>query len=440
MRNWGAFDSWIGNRGLPLWIGGIPPLTNSTGQFNNPLGAYSLPDAYVEFGEGPEPPTPPFVYADCLTGEAEYQVWVKDHSGTRVALVTNWSRLEYEIKLSDVGYYEIPLIADNPNIDLFEPDAQVEIWRRAPGGSWYKDWEGFHRRRRWWQDESARDMFSSIGRTYEEMLARRIMVPPQGLYDYIGDEEEYDEYGPGYLTDVMRDMAYYHCGLGADIDRQMPGFAIQADTNDGPIVAPRFRYNNLLTAMQDMSAMGADFGIIGTGAATFEFRAWYPRRGLDRTVTNTDGNAPVIFSIDRANMGYPEVIEDWLNVRNYVYVAGQGSGATRTVVERQDAVDIAESPWNRREAFYDQRQLNTVGKLQQAGDGYLAEHQKQTTFDFQYLKSCNSMYGVHWELGDLVTARYRDFQFSVRVVAVHVSFTRASGEVITPRLQLIWTD
>jgi len=443
MKNWGDFDSWIGGR-LPLWIGGTPPRTKSTGQFNIFTGANPFPDAYVEYDAAEAEPTPPFVYEDCLVEDADYAVWIKNHSGQRVAVIPltdRTARLEYSRQLNAIGYYELPLVADDPRIEYFIPDAQVEIWRRTPGGDWLLDWEGFHRRRRWWMDESDRDMFSSIGRAYEELLSRRVTVPPEGPYIYqTSDDEPYDEYGPDELTDIMRDLAYSHLGAGASLDRQAPGFAVEADDHTGPVMSKKWRYINVLTAMQDLSDSGADFAIIGTGPATYEFRAYYPRRGADKTVTNTDGNDPVIFSVDRANMAYPEVVEDWLNVRNLIYVGGGGSGASRTIVEREDAVSTAETPWSRREAFYDRRQFTATARLQDEGDAFLARYTRTIQFQFDYLKNCNAMYREHWDLGDLVTARYRDYQFAVRIIEVHVSVTRAGGEIITPRFKLLWTD
>lgn len=363
--------------------------------------------------------------------EGQYQLRLKNTSGVLVNLFDAFERLSYSRQLNAPGYYEVVHLADDPRLEDYVPDALVEFWRRPVGGAWRVDYEALHRRRRWWTDESGVERFSSIGRGYEDLLSRRIMIPGAG--------DEYDSYSDN-LTDVLRAMARTHCGVGAAVARQMAGFAVQADDGAGPAVQVDFRYDNLLGALQEMANYGADFAVVGTGPATFEFRAYWPYRGTDRTVGNILGNPPVTFDINLANMDSPQVIEDWLTLANYVYVAGQGEAELRTIRERSDATSIAETPWGRRESFYDQRQLSVNASLDAAGDRFLAENAKVTEFAFRAIEQNSCRYGVHWDLGDLVTARYRTYQFDIRVVQVNVSLTRDQGEVITPTIQVLWAD
>ena len=69
--------------------------------------------------------------------EPAYQVWLKDPNGSVVAVFDNWLALDYTKRTRTYGYYQLVLSADDPRLELFEIDGQVEIWRRWPGGEWY---------------------------------------------------------------------------------------------------------------------------------------------------------------------------------------------------------------------------------------------------------------------------------------------------------------
>lgn len=368
---------------------------------------------------------------------AEYQVRLKGQDGTVVAVFDAVRFLEYGRKLNAPAWHEIHHRATEPRLSLYRLDGQVEFWRRPEGGTWHLDCATFHRHVRWFTDESGRDYFSSVGRGYEDLLARRITLPPGEVYD---PESAYDEYGPDHLTDVMRQLVDRHAGPGAAADRRFPGLTVEPETHQGPQVSTRFRYQNVLTALQGLAELGADFAVVGTGPMTFQFRAYHPRLGRDRTVGNLEGNAPVVFSVDRGNMLNPQATESALELVNYVYVAGQGQGVDRTVVERYDASSVAETPWNRCEGFADARHLSLESSLRDYGDAFLAQRAKRVAFEFQAAETPGCRYGVHWDLGDLVTARYQAFTFAARVVSVHVALSETSGEVITPTFVVLRRD
>lgn len=365
------------------------------------------------------------------SGPTEYQMRLKDQEGNVVAMFSNWMFIEYMKKLNEPGWYEVKHLASDPRIEYYEEDGQLEFWRRIPGGEWYKDFEAFHLRSRWWTDEAGNEWFSSVGRGYEDLLTRRQIIPPDTAVSGPPSYDEYDSYDDA-VTNVMRDLVRNHCGAAAGVGRAMTGVSIEADDHAGPNVEQNYRYTNLLSELQKLADYGADFAVLGTGPATFEFKAYYPWRGNDYSVGNGESNPPLTFAIELSNMAQPSVKESVIDLKNYVYVGGQGEGADRTIVERSEDTTISNSPWGRREMFRDARHLSASASLEEYGDLSLSEKQALTEFDFKALETPSCRYGVHFDLGDIVTARYRDYIFDLRISAVHVIVSRTSGETIMP--------
>jgi len=359
-----------------------------------------------------------------------YQIFLKDQDGVVVAVFDNWLSLEYVKKTRDYGYYKLTLQADDPRLELFELDGQVEVWRRWPGGAWYKDFEGFHRQGRWWMDRNDIERFESSGVGYEHLLWRRIVIPEFPMDVAIYADE---------LTDIMRQIVREHCASEAAAARRLQGLSVEADDNTGPAIYQEFKHVKVLKALQDLTAEGGDFEIVGTGPAAFEFRAHWPYRGLDKTITQTD-HPPVHFAVRYGNLAMPDVTESWNKATSWVLVGGKGEGVMRRFVERENTTLSAMSPWGRIEDFKDARSEDTEEGLQLHGDIYLAEHDRELKFSCQALQIPACYYGRDWGLGDVVSAQYRGRLFGLLVEEVHVRVTPEGErmEQISPTFALLW--
>lgn len=118
----------------------------------------------------------------------------------------------------------------------------------------------------------------------------------------------------------------------------------------------------------------------------------------------------------------PQVIKDFLERWNFAYVAGEGEGSARVIVE----VDLRSSAdEERRELYVDARDLQSTYQddagdehtytadqykalLRQRGLEKLAEYQKIETVNGDVDPNANLTYGVDFDLGDLCTYRYAD--------------------------------
>lgn len=95
-------------------------------------------------------------------------------------------------------------------------------------------------------------------------------------------------------------------------------------------------------------------GSNGNSVTGFEFNIL---QGADRTIGNTDGNAPVVFSTDLKNVLTGEYTYNSSNYRNVGIVAGEGEGTDRTIVL---AGETTSEGLDRYESYIDARDLQST--------------------------------------------------------------------------------
>jgi len=145
--------------------------------------------------------------------------------------------------------------------------------------------------------------------------------------------------------------------------------------------------------------------------------------GMDHRFPNGVDGA-VWFAVERGNMANPRRSEDSYDEINYVYSAGMGEEEDRTVSAVSDDVRIAHSVINRREGLFDGRNIETAEELTDEGNELLAEGRPTSTFSFVVVQTDSSVYGVHWNLGDRVTASYKSWQYDMFVISVVIHWVK----------------
>lgn len=372
-----------------------------------------------------------------------YQVRLKDVAGTQVAVLTDWYFLSFTHRVNGVGSQELRIDGDLSVVDQFVLDGQLEIWRSdiaaSPVIPLYLEYEGFHRTEVRQTAPDGRSLFSSIGAGYDHLLDRRIILYPAG-------SAQAAKAAAGET--VMKEFVDENAGPGATSPPRllspgvMTGLTIQADGAAGAVWTGARAYRNLLDVLVEVAKdSDVDFGIVGTGPATFEFQAKAAPWGADRTTTGLDeatglnaaGNAPVIFSLGFGNMEAPRYSLSRIQEVTAALALGQGQEADRTIAERTDAAAIAESTWNRIEVSRQANSEDSVAGLQSVGDEVLAALQAKEIFAFDALQIPATLYGRDYFLGDLVTARYKDIERNKKIVGVTVSIQKGE-ETIKPEL------
>lgn len=171
----------------------------------------------------------------------------------------------------------------------------------------------------------------------------------------------------------------------------------------------------------------------------FEFRILKP---VDRTINNERGNVPVLFSFELNNLSSLEYEEDGREYNNVVYVASEGEGETRKVLELTSSLtEDVFSGVDRIEGYVDARDLQSEKEgetvltdeelenmMRQRGMEYLEEHQKFTSFDGQIVSGSMSYeYKKDFYKGDYVTIYDKNINRYVNLQVVSVTKSLSNG-------------
>ncbi len=244
-------------------------------------------------------------------------------------------------------------------------------WVEDDEGEWYR----IHYRR------ATKDNVQLIAYGPHKVLSQRITVPASGQYGITVT---------GSADSVIKSLISQTI---ANAGRDLP-ILVAAVRSGGTSIAEVSRYKNLAEEVERIcyaNDLGESFTISGTD---FIFDTY---AGTDRTRGNTAGNAPAIFSVRYDNL------EDWAHAIastdeiTTVYVAGQGSGTTRTMV----IVGASTISEDRFELFKDGRDTNSAAIL--ASRGAEAVFPPAESFSAKANTSSNLTYNTDYALGDLVT-------------------------------------
>jgi hypothetical protein len=334
------------------------------------------------------------------------------------AIFDQWLEWTLTREVNGAGAYAFHINGDDPRVALFQQDDyQIEFWMTDPenGIAWRREFEGWHSDYDFYTDAAGARHFVSMGKGYIDLLDRTINESTAGS---AGSAKA------GQAETVIKAYVDEQAGPGAGA-RARFGLSIQADAATGNAVDLQRSYRNLLDVCRDVAAVGGgDFDIVSTTISTFQFRWYLGQRGTDRRAT-------VVFSEGYGNMAEPRLEVRRSRVRNSAYVGGQGEGAAREIVLREDAASIALSFWGRREIFVDAREVDAgnVAALNDKGDAALAENLPTVAFNFKPVQSPGCLYGKHYFLGDLVTARYMGVDYARKIQSVTISHGRMGQSI-----------
>jgi hypothetical protein len=344
----------------------------------------------------------------------QWRVWLKDPDGNQVALFDQWERLVINQRLNGVGGFALQFSGDDPRSSLFELDGQMEFYRTDldNGIASRLEFEGHYADLDDSINADGKPTLIVSGKGYNDLLHRRIVEDAAGT-------AAAEKSGPA--EEVAKLYVFYQCGVWST--RPISGLSVEVITSVGDFVRMAKAHRNVLEIVQEIALVGGgDFAVVGTGAAAYEFR-WYDGQ------FGTDRSATVIFALEWGNMSSPRLRRRRSQEVNAVLIGGQGDGVARTTVWRTDAGRIADSPINRRERFADQRQESDADGLDTAGDRALEEGNPRPELSFDVLQIPSCLYGLHYFLGDLVTAKFRDYEARLKIVGLDFTVDQ-NGEQI----------
>ncbi|MED4461870.1 siphovirus ReqiPepy6 Gp37-like family protein [Metabacillus fastidiosus] len=250
------------------------------------------------------------------------------------------------------------------------------------------------------------------------VVAQRITIPP--------NHTAYDN-KQGNAETVMKHYVDRNIINLADPKRKIPELILAINQNRGTSISWQSRYKNLAEEMTEISlAAGLGWDVY----LDIQQKKWVFDVFEGRNLTvNQSINPPVIFSPQFESLKSLHYTESELNYKNIAYVAGQGEGVDRRVIELGN-----QSGLSRHELFIDARDIeeetdvetidtegnkvtekvprpeaDIIKDLTDRGRRQLQEFLQEEYLEGQILTDSPFVYEKDYNLGDIVTVQSKDW-------------------------------
>lgn len=243
------------------------------------------------------------------------------------------------------------------------------------------------------------------------ILGQRLAYPTPTTAD-VTAQTTANDVRSGTASTVMRAYVNANIGPSAPAARKIPALTLASDPLAGSTVYGSARFDVLGELLSGLAAVdGLGFDILQQGD-NLEFRVYVPTDKSDEirmdVANDTLTSTKFSFSAPGATLAI---------------VGGEGQGTSRTFRQvTTSSSTSAQTAWNQRiEVFLDQNNTADTNELDQAGLEKLAEV-GTTLVSLEVVPSSDTtmVYGVDWNLGDLVTVVVDEDQLSATVTSVAI--------------------
>lgn len=368
-----------------------------------------------------------------------YQIRVSDRTGTLVHVTDRFRSLTIEHMINNVSTLTLAVadVEDNRITNYLDEadtnlDNIIEVRRSATeyGIDWYTEYIGFHRTAQRQLTSEDQQILTSYSRSLLDLIKRSSI---RYYADTAGSAK-----GPDQADDVIKQYVRENAGSLATtgnarvVNHVFTGLSVAADLGQAATYEGAHAWRNLLTAIQEIGdANSVDFDAVYTGPAAFEFRTYYPRLGTDRR--SGISNEPVIFSPTFFNTTNLSRTRSRTEEISSALVLGPGEGPLRDTTLRT-STHVADSPWNLIEEDINASNEDRTLALQKVGDSLLYERRPAISYAFDVIQTAQAAYHRHYFLGDIVTARFKQFTDDLKIRSVRLNVTD-DKEVITITLE-----
>ena len=425
-----------------------------------------------------------------------HELWLLDDSGKRILLLQNIAFFSYSRTIRGFGTCLVGLLYKDfaeKIFPVFQVDRRIDIFRSSgPGFPMRREGTYLLRLHKIYTRQTDNmQIISFYGRDLKDLLRRRYIIQPAG-YSQTRKTDFIDD----MMKEIVREQMLYGSVVDetgvADNTRAFPKgeFSVQGDVSLGTSITSTFADRNvldILKELQDTSFQLYDdnpsansriyFDIIAQNLGTpsdifildeedptlkildeadealldesspgfpegqgLKFVTFADLRGQDRT-----GNA-LVFSVENNNIEGPYYTLNHNDEANSIIVKGFGRGDSRAVEIVEDTQRIGASRWNRIEEIVDASTEPDQDFLEEFGFPVLHENRPKEELSAVFLDvpesvdSPRSLYGVDWDLGDLLPVDFANRQFDVEVSIVYVAVDETGLETITGRNNIFEGD
>jgi hypothetical protein len=344
-------------------------------------------------------------------GRVRYELWLTDDSGHRIRSLEDFLSLSATRVVNGIGQFNLRLPASFDE-SLLRADRMVQVWRKPGGGRlslwrvyFIRDWEFT-----WSSQGEALEVF---GPDCNDLLRRRIVAAYSGSTE-ASKSAAADDMMKEVVSESQLDTAEPLPTAGT---RTWTDFSVAGDLADGPTVDLSFAWDTLLTesgngVLTQIANAARGEGtevffdivpVISSTGIAFRFETYTGQPGQD--VSDR-----VVFSPQNGNMKEARLRYIYAQEENYIYAGGQGEAADRNVQQAYSASRYGASKWNRCEGFISDTRQGDDNATLSAGYSRLSEGRPKIRFSGVPMDTRGTRFGLDWEHGYKVTAKFRDYQ------------------------------
>ncbi|HML21809.1 MAG TPA: hypothetical protein PKD09_09185 [Aggregatilinea sp.] len=366
--------------------------------------------------------------------QASYTINVLDSFGAVVATLdtARASSLRYERTLNDVSTAQFTLALNDPATALLGKHTWFEVFRHRTPAERQREGTFMVAVLDQFRDEDGQDWLIVSGVSLEFLLLQRVLdVRNDPLVaggwstkllkrDVLMAQLVHEQAGPG---------AFQH---GITPSQQVPGLTVEDSGGVGDPIPFRRAWDGLLSILTDLAAGDAmDFEITRTIGVNMLFRA--RQIGEDKTKAANYPLRPfVVLSPELGRLAEPRLLRDWREEKTVVYLMGKGAGDNREFYGSM-AANAQETPYSYAATVEDLRQADDATEYITQAQEALAKNRAKVEFSCTVAQA-EDLYGVVWDLGDVVTVRWMKNERDMRITGVTVDVSDET-ETVTPKLR-----
>lgn len=342
----------------------------------------------------------------------------------------------------------------DPRWELFTEDVFIEVLRSNSqfGIPWTREYLGFHITPQHTLTEAGNEIFTSYGRSIDDLLTRRnvLYFPGSGFLvtpstaTRVGEIHSYT-YKNGPADDMMKEYVDENLGPAATNIRRLrsgtwPNFTVATASSLAPTYEGENGFKGVMEAVQDISnSKHVDFTVelVSMNPPTFLFVTYYPQLGTDRST----GRDAVVLSPVRQNVKTLDYTYSRTEEANVAIVLGQITEyhpvgdplyPNQLVTFRSyyvaSSLRATDSPWRDIEVVKDAKLDQSDASLQSSADEAMNLLQGKESVTVQLLQGSSLQYGRDFSFGDKISVSYLGRNFTKRVVGVTIDSGGEEGD------------
>jgi hypothetical protein len=358
-----------------------------------------------------------------------YTVRVATSAGAVIGWVPDFESCQYVIR-GDGGVGAMELVVSISHINWFNPqnvDYRLTVWRSINNQQALLEGSTEFLTVGW---KLTDERITVTALSLQSLLQRRIVAYYAGL-------ENFSKFTAKFAGNIMKVLVRTNCTSafaanrdGVDTYVPMANLTVNGDNNDGVSLSYSCSRNNLLDAITAISQSSTQVGLWIVGQVASNGDAWtfdsYPYFfGQDR-------RGQSILSLGNRNVEQVELTYDRTTEYTTVIAAGAGIESAR-IIGTNFSAEVTASPYNRKELFYTNPQLNSQVLVNAAALNLTRANRATFSFSAALIQTPQFVRGVDYNVGDILTVEFNGTLYTTRLDIVDVSI---SGNGVVERAEL----